>query len=110
MGILVSDGVLPSGIQFSNAYISLNDESLYVKAHPLTNTFQITTCYRLFSDPSKANGTNIRVPIQVTVANTEMTVSVYDHIYTAIKNQYSNSMDYHDNLIDPPPWSPNAPM
>lgn len=107
MGILAS-GTLPSGISVSNVYASFSDEIIMTRSIPNANTFAVSACYRVFSDPSKVNGSNIRAPIQVVLSNTQISDSVYSHLYAQLKTIFPDSTDYHENSV--PAQSPNVPL
>jgi len=97
MGILVTEGTLPSGIQVSNVYMSFADETVSVQSVPTANTFLVSVCYRVFADPSKASGTNIRIPMSVTLLESEIDASVYGKLYDKLKTDYPNSSDWQEN-------------
>lgn len=97
MGILVIEGTLPSGIQVSNVYMSFSDETISVQSVPTANTFLVSGCYRVFADPSKSAGTNIRLPIQTVLSGTDINGSVYDKLYDKLKSDYPNNSEWHEN-------------
>jgi hypothetical protein len=107
MGILVT-GTLPSGISVSNVYVSFADETIMTRSIPSANTFGVTACYRVFSDPSKVNGCNIRAPIQVVLSNSQIGDSIYGHLYAQLKTIFPDSTDYHENSV--PAQSSNVPL
>ena len=104
MGILAS-GTLPSGVQLSNVYISLNDESIYVRPNTMNGTIEYTSCYRVFSNPSKAGGCLIRVPFQVGVPVGQDTKKAYDVVYDHLKTLWPGSTDVTET-VDPTPTEP----
>lgn len=116
MGILAS-GALPCGVQLSNVYISLNDESIYVKPNHMNNTIEYTACYKVFGNQMK-QGPSVRVPFQVSVPVEEDTKRAYDVVYTHLKNVWPENIDIFDTpgsdvseTMVPTPTSPmsNAP-
>jgi hypothetical protein len=100
MGIIVADGILPSGIRVSNVYMSFFSESVYVKAEP--SGFSLSACYRVFKDPSKQTPSDMRVPMFVAIGNSEINGSIYDILYRELKKTYPNSTDFKDNVPMPP--------
>lgn len=97
MGILVTEGTLPSGIQVSNVYMSFAEETVSVQSVPTANTFLVSVCYRVFADPSKSSGTNIRVPMSIVISEQDIDASVYEKLYDKLKTNYPNSSDWHEN-------------
>ena len=97
MGILVSEGTLPSGVQVSNVYMSFAEETVGIQSVPTANTFLITACYRVFADPSKASGTNIRVPLSIVISGQDIDASIYGKLYDKLKTEYPNNLDSLDN-------------
>lgn len=97
MGILVTNGTLPNGIQVSNVYMSFFLESVVIQSNPLSNTFMISTSYRVFADPSKKQGSTIRFPIHVVMNHSDCVLNPYTYLYENLKTTYKNNTDWMDN-------------
>lgn len=99
MGIIVPEILLPSSnIVASNVYISFSGETIHIFKNHLTSDYDISSNYKVFSNPGKQPGTNIIEPIVVPYLNMEQ--GVYSTLYTALKVLYPNSEDYQD--VTPP--------
>jgi len=90
MGIIVTDGTLPSGIPLTNVYMSFSGEPVYVLKDG--DVWKIHSYYSVFSDPSKSNGSNIRVNLTTTTSNIAEG-SPYYFLYCALKMLYPNNID-----------------
>ena len=90
MGILVTDGVLPSGIPVSNVYISFDSEVVYVAPRDSDGRYIVQSHYRVFKDDTKQPNSNIRIPISVTV-NDIGERPVYDILYEELRALYPQS-------------------
>ena len=89
MGLTVS-GKLPSGITVSNVYLSFNIELVYV--FPIENgLYRINSSYKIFTDSTKADGTDIRIPI--CIQTSDISSGVYTLLYNELKNIYPNNVD-----------------
>ena len=89
MGILVT-GNLPSGILVSNVYISFNEEPIYVSPTD-TGMYRINSTYKVFTDPTKTQGSNIRIPI--TIQLNDISPGIYSLLYEELKSIYPNNVD-----------------
>ena len=90
MGIIVTNGTLPSGIPISNVYMSFSEEPVYTVQQG--ENWRINSYYNVFSDPSKSGGSNIRVNLVTTTSNIAEG-SPYYFLYDALKNVYPNNID-----------------
>jgi len=97
MGILVANGTLPNGIQVSNVYMSFFQENIIIQSVPTANNFMITACYRVFSDPSKQQGSDIRVPLVLVLSHEQVSSHPYTYLYAELKKLYPDSTDWIDN-------------
>ena len=109
MGILVANGTLPSGVQVSNVYMSFSDETIQVQSIPTANNFVFSTSYRVFADPSKVYGSNIRVPIRVIITQPEALSHPYTFLYQQLKTLYPDNTDWFENSTPTEP-SMNNPL
>jgi hypothetical protein len=91
MGIIVVDGALPSGIPISNVYMSFSGEIVYLSAINSSNLYPINTSYKVFLDPTKTLGSNIRIPIITSTSN--ISQGIYDVLYQELKSIYPNNVD-----------------
>jgi len=105
MGILVPEATLPSQITLSNVYMSFTGENILV-INNRNDSWRISSYYNVFSDKSKTNGTNIRIPIEVNTV--DITQGVYIILYNQLKLNYPGSIDvlYTENKW---PLSENVP-
>jgi len=90
MGILVTDGVLPSGIPVSNVYMSFDSEVVYVAPRDPDGRYIIQSQYRVFKDDTKQPSSNIRIPVSVTV-NDIGERPIYDILYDELRALYQQS-------------------
>lgn len=93
MGILVSEGTLPSGVQVSNVYMSFRNEVVYISVgggnkNGETTQWNINTHYRVFKDPAKTTS-DIRVPFCVFAK--DITRPVYAILYEQLECIYPDS-------------------
>lgn len=95
MGILVPEAILPMGITLSNVYMSFSGETVYVNPRLPGNVYRINTSYRIYLDPSKEKGTNISIPMTVTV-NDIGRDTIFGILYTELKTIYPGSEDVLD--------------
>ena len=100
MGIIVTNGTLPSGIPISNVYMSFSGEVIYTV--PANGQYRINTYYKVYKDESKQPDTNIRIPI-VTQTSNIVGRDVYTILYDELKDLYPGSTDIIPSfsLIDP---------
>jgi hypothetical protein len=91
MGILVSDGTLPSGIPVSNVYMSFSGEVIYILPNPACNNYTINTNYKVYKDETKQPGSDIRLTLSIQV--NDINVGVYTSLYENLKQIYPNSVD-----------------
>ena len=100
MGIIVTNGTLPSGIPISNVYMSFSGEVIYTV--PANGQYRINTYYKVYKDESKQPDTNIRIPI-VTQTSNIVGRDVYTILYDELKDLYPGSTDVIPSfsLIDP---------
>jgi hypothetical protein len=91
MGILVSEGILPSGIPVSNVYMSFGSEIVYVSPKNPDDLYTINTYYKVYKDETKALNTDIRIPFSVEV--NDMSVGIFHFLYEKLKGFYPNSTD-----------------
>jgi hypothetical protein len=104
MGILVANGTLPNGIQVSNVYMSFCQENITTQSVPIANNFMVSACYRVFADPSRQKGSNIRIPIVIVLPQSDMESHPYTYLYAELKKLYPDSIDWTENA--PPPTTP----
>ena len=90
MGILVTDGVLPSGIPVSNVYMSFDSEVIYVAPRNSDGQYLVKSQYRVFKDDTKQPSSDIRIPMSVTV-NDIRERHVYDILYDELRALYPQS-------------------
>jgi hypothetical protein len=100
MGIFVPEAVLSSKIAVSNVYMSFDQEIITVMKCG-NGTWRIASNYKIFNDDTKANGTNIKIPIEVNT--TDITSGVYTNLYDELKTLYPGSTDIITtfSLVDP---------
>lgn len=98
MGVIIPEAVLPSQIKISNVYVSFSDEIIYVFSNN-NESWRINSHYKFFSDQTKSNGTNIRIPIEVNTTNIE--AGVYSILYQKIKEIYPDSIDIINIPVEP---------
>ena len=91
MGILVNEGVLPSGIPVSNVYMSFGSEIVYVSPKSPDDLYTINTYYKVYKDDTKQPDTNIRIPFAIQV--NDISVGVYTSLYENLKQIYPDSVD-----------------
>ena len=97
MGILVSEGILPSGIPVSNVYMSFSGEVIYTVPNPASNdgnsaiNYTINTSYKVYKDETKQPNSDIRVPFPIQV--NDISVGVYTLLYENLKQIYPLSVD-----------------
>ena len=98
MGIIIPEVILPSQIKISNVYVSFSDEIIYVFNNN-NGSWRINSHYKFFSDQTKSNGTNIRIPIEIMTTNIE--AGVYSMLYKKIKEIYPDSVDIINMPVEP---------
>jgi hypothetical protein len=91
MGILVSEGVLPSGIPVSNVYMSFDSEVIYVSPRNADGRYIITANYKIFKDDTKQPSSDVRLPLAIQV--NDITVGVFQSLYENLKQIYPSSVD-----------------
>jgi hypothetical protein len=91
MGILVADGVLPSGIPVSNVYMSFDSEVIYVSPRGADGKYTIQTNYKVFKDDTKQPSSDIRVQLAIQV--NDISVGVFQSLYENLKQIYPDSVD-----------------
>ena len=96
MGIIVIEGILPSGIPVSNVYMSFSGEVIYTSPNPMANNsntynYTINSYYKVYKDETKQPDTNIRIPFAIQV--NDISVGVYTSLYENLKQIYPNSVD-----------------
>jgi hypothetical protein len=91
MGIIVTDGVLPSGVPVSNVYISFSSETVYVSSKNSIGLYTINAYYKVFKDNTKEPNSDIRIPLFTQVS--DISVGVFDSLYAELKKIYPNSTD-----------------
>ena len=91
MGILVPEATLPMGLVLSNVYISFGGETVYINPKNQLDMYRVSTTYRVYKDPSKEGGTNITVPISVSVADIARE-SIFGILYEELKIIYPGSV------------------
>ena len=91
MGILVSDGTLPSGISVSNVYMSFDSEVVYVTPRSADGGHTIQANYKVFKDDTKQPISDVRIPLVTHVSN--ISVGVYTSLYENLKQIYPSSVD-----------------
>lgn len=90
MGILVSEGTLPSGLPVSNVYMSFGNDVIYV--YPMgNNMYSVRGEYKVYKDETKNPGTDIR--IQFVVQAADITSGVFAILYEKLKETYPDSTD-----------------
>lgn len=90
MGVIIPEATLPSQIKVSNVYASFSNENILVFNNN-NGSWRVSSNYRLFSDQTKTNGADIRIPIEVNTTN--ISVGVYSILYQKIKDIYPDSID-----------------
>lgn len=90
MGVIIPEATLPSQIKVSNVYASFSNENILVFNNN-NGSWRVASNYKLFSDPAKTNGTDIRIPIEVNTSN--IATGVYYILYQKIKEIYPGSID-----------------
>jgi hypothetical protein len=91
MGLLIPEANLPSQITLSNVYVSFSEENILVTSNGSDGGWRVISNYRIFSDQTKSNGTNIRIPIEV--VSIDIIQGVYTILYGELKRLYPNSED-----------------
>jgi hypothetical protein len=91
MGLLVIDGVLPSGIPVNNVYITFSGEIVYVSAKTKEGVYIIHSYYKVYKDQTKELDSNIRIQISTQVV--DISLGVYHYLYEKLKQSYPNSSD-----------------
>lgn len=91
MGILVTDGILPSGIPVSNIYMSFDSEVIYVSPKNADGIYTITANYKVFKDDTKQPNSDVRIPLAIQV--NDISVGVYTSLYENLKQIYPDSVD-----------------
>jgi hypothetical protein len=91
MGIIVSEGILPSGIPISNVYMSFSSETVYIFPKNIDDKYIIQTYYKVYKDDTKQPDTNIRIPLAIQVS--DISVGIYTTLYENLKQIYPDSLD-----------------
>ena len=91
MGILVSEGVLPSGIPISNVYMSFDTEVIYVSPRSADGRYSIHANYKVFKDDTKQLNSDVRIPLAIQV--NDISIGVYTSLYENLKQIYPESVD-----------------
>lgn len=91
MGIIVTEGVLPSEIPINNVYISFAHECITIFPKNSEGLYTIQTCYKIHKDETKQPNSDIRIPISIQVS--DIAVSVYNSLYENLKQIYPDSVD-----------------
>lgn len=91
MGIIVTEGILPSGIPVSNVYMSFASEIVYVSPKTPTDIYILNTYYKVFKDNTKEPNSDVRIPFFVQVS--DISVGVYTSLYENLKQIYPDSVD-----------------
>ena len=91
MGILVTDGILPSGIPVSNVYMSFGSECITIFPKNTDGLYTIQTFYKVYKDDTKQPNSDIRIPLAIQVS--DISVGVYTSLYENLKQIYPNSVD-----------------
>jgi hypothetical protein len=91
MGILVADGVLPSGIPVSNVYMSFDSEVIYVSPRGADERYTVTANYKVFKDDTKQPNSDVRIPFAIQV--NDISVGVFQSLYENLKQIYPSSVD-----------------
>jgi hypothetical protein len=91
MGILVTDGILPSGIPVSNVYMSFDSEIIYVSPKSEDGRYTIQAHYKVFKDATKELKPDIRLHIAIQV--NDISVGVFQSLYENLKQFYPSSVD-----------------
>jgi hypothetical protein len=86
MGIFVTQGTLPGGVQVSNVYMSFTGEGVYV-AQNGNSTWTISSSYTVRNSKS-IESSSIRVPI--TASAKSIITNPYNILYQALQKQYPN--------------------
>ena len=92
MGILVADGILPSKVHVSNVYMSFSGQIVFTFQNPSNNTWVVSSKYRVFSDETKVNGSDICIELSVETPNIS-DASGYSLLYQKLKEQYQGAQD-----------------
>ena len=88
MGIFVTQGTLPGGVQVNNVYMSFTGEGVYV-AQNGNSTWTISSSYTVRISKS-VESSSIRVPI--TASAKSIITNPYNILYQALQKQYPNSV------------------
>ena len=88
MGIFVTQGTLPGGVQVNNVYMSFTGEGVYV-AQNGNSTWTISSSYTVRNSKS-VESSSIRVPI--TASAKSIITNPYNILYQALQKQYPNSV------------------
>jgi hypothetical protein len=93
MGILVSDGILPSGIPISNVYMSFSGSVVYVEPKsPDSNLYTVRAFCKVFKDQeSKCSQPDITFAVINQMS--DISVGVYQSLYENLKQNYPSSID-----------------
>ena len=97
MGIIVTEGILPSGIPVSNVYMSFGSECITIFPKTTDGLYTIQTFYKVYKDETKEPNSDIRIPCSVQV--NDLNVGIYNYLYERLKSLYPNSTD----VIEPVP-------
>jgi hypothetical protein len=91
MGILVTDGILPSGIPISNVYMSFSGSVMYVEPKR-EDTYHVRAICKAFKDSStKPVNPDITFSVETQVTNIDS--GVYSILYAQLKDMFPNSID-----------------
>lgn len=92
MGILVTEGVLPSGIPISNVYMSFSGSLVYIEPKNPDDRYIVRSFCKVFKDyQSKTSLPDIT--FQVILQVSDINTGVYNCLYTELKQMFPNSKD-----------------
>lgn len=92
MGILVNDGILPSGIPISNVYMAFSGSVVYVEPKYQNDLYTVRAFCKVFKDQdSKISQPDIT--FQVVNQVSDISTGVFTCLYTRLKEMFPNSTD-----------------
>ena len=92
MGILVNNGVLPSGVNIHNAYLTLRNSTVSVKLNQLKECYDVFAYCDVLKEYNASNITDLRFIVYIEVKEDSIT-SVYKAIYSELKKMFPDSVD-----------------
>jgi hypothetical protein len=92
MGILVTDGILPSGIPVSNVYMSFSGSLVYVEPKNSNDLYIVRAACKVFKD-QKSKSLQPDITFQVVNQVSAISVGVYTLLYENLKQIYPLSVD-----------------